>query len=175
MANLSNRVDFMEKEIIYREIQPGEENEACLMVIDCFNEYVAPGYSDMGIIEFLKYVVPDLMQRRLAQGNFVIVALIDGLISGIIEICCNDHIALFFVKKEYHRMGIAKKLLELAINKCKQTGSDIKVIEVNSSPFAVPIYEKLGFVTTNTEQMVNEIKFTPMIFNLNPSAISPSP
>ena len=66
-----------EKEIIYRGIQHGEENEACLMVIDCFNEFIAPGYADVGIMEFLKYVVPDSMQARLAQGNFVIVALIE--------------------------------------------------------------------------------------------------
>jgi len=64
-------------------------------------------------------------------------------------------------------MGIAKKLLELAIEKCKQTQSNINVIEVNSSSFAVPIYEKLGFVIINTEQVVNEIRFTPMALNLN--------
>jgi GNAT superfamily N-acetyltransferase len=156
----------MGKEIIYREIQSGEEAEVCLMVIDCFNEFIAPCYSDVGIMEFLKYVVPDRMLYRLAQGTFIIVALIDELIVGAIEIHSNAHIALLFVKKEYHRIGIARKLLELAIGKCRQTKSDINVIQVNSSPFAVPVYEKLGFVTTNTEQVLNEIKFTPMVLNL---------
>jgi GNAT superfamily N-acetyltransferase len=157
----------MGSEIIFREIRKGDENEVCLMVIDCFNEFIAPGYSDVGIMEFLKYVVPDRMQMRLSQGNFAIVALADELIAGVIEIRSNYHIALLFVKKECQRIGIAKKLLELAVNKCRQTKSNINAIEVNSSLFAVPIYEKLGFVATDTEQIVNEMKFTPMLLNLN--------
>ncbi|WP_460645598.1 GNAT family N-acetyltransferase [Lacrimispora brassicae] len=33
---------------------------------------------------------------------------------------------------------------------------------VNSSPYAVEIYHKLGFVDTDTEQLVNGIRFIPM-------------
>ena len=36
---------------------------------------------------------------------------------------------------------------------------------VNSSPYAVKIYEHLGFVPTDNEQTVNGIRFTPMKYN----------
>ena len=157
----------MEKEIIYREIHQGEETKVCQMVIDCFNEFVSPDYNNDGIMEFKKYVDPNRMQERLTLGNFIIVTLKNEIIIGVIEVRSNNRITLLFVKKEYHNRGIAKKLLELAIKKCKQRKSDVSIIEVNSSPFAVPIYEKLGFVKIHTEQVVNGIRFIPMTLKLN--------
>ena len=39
---------------------------------------------------------------------------------------------------------------------------------VNSSPYAVPVYHKLGFKDTGSEQMVNGLRFTPMELNTIP-------
>jgi len=39
---------------------------------------------------------------------------------------------------------------------------------VNSSPYAVPIYHKLGFKDTGSEQVVNGLRFTPMEQNTEP-------
>ena len=35
-------------------------------------------------------------------------------------------------------------------------------LTVNSSPYAVPVYHKLGFCDVDEEQIVNGIRFTPM-------------
>jgi GNAT superfamily N-acetyltransferase len=157
----------MDKEIIFREIHQGEEAKVYRMIIDCFNEFIAPEYSDEGVTEFEKYVEPNRMRERLAQGNFMIVALKREIIVGVIEVRSINHIALLFVKKKHQHGGIAKKLLELTIRKCKQRRSDVSVIEVNSSPYAIPFYEKLGFMKINGEQLVNGIRFTPMTLKLN--------
>jgi len=157
----------MEKNITYREIYKGEEGDVCQLVMDCFNEYVAPGYSEEGIVEFSKYVTPAFTTYRLANNHFILLALDIGIIVGVIEARNNNHISLFFVRTEYQNLGIGKKLNELAINKCKTVRSDITNIEVHSSPYAVPIYGKLGFVKVNTEQIVNGMRFTPMTFNIN--------
>ncbi|MCX6653928.1 MAG: GNAT family N-acetyltransferase [Candidatus Bathyarchaeota archaeon] len=157
----------MEKEIIFREIHQGEEAKVYRMIVDCFNEFIAPEYSDDGVTEFEKYVEPNRIQKRLTECNFIIVALKHERIIGVIEVRSNNHIALLFVKKEHQHRGIAKKLLELAVSKCKQRKSDVSVIEVNSSPFAVPFYEKLGFMKVKSEQLVNGIRFTPMTLKLN--------
>ncbi|WP_094603611.1 GNAT family N-acetyltransferase [Sporomusa silvacetica] len=42
----------------------------------------------------------------------------------------------------------------------------MKEITVNSSPYAVLIYEKMGFVRTDVEQEINGIRFIPMKFNI---------
>ncbi len=68
-----------------------------------------------------------------------------------------SHISMLFVKKEFHRQGIAKTLLKYMIS---QTNTN--AITVNSSPYAVPIYHRLGFVDTDSEKTVDGIRFTPM-------------
>lgn len=68
-------------------------------------------------------------------------------------ICC------FFVKAECHRQGIGKKLWKYLLN-----NSQNKIITVNSSPYAVPVYHKLGFVDTDIEQLSDGMKYTPMRF-----------
>lgn len=42
--------------------------------------------------------------------------------------------------------------------------NELKGVIVNSSPYAVPIYHKLGFVDTDTEQLSDGIRYTPMRF-----------
>jgi ribosomal protein S18 acetylase RimI-like enzyme len=158
---------LMKTKITFREIHEGEEEQVCLLVIDCFNEFVAPGYGKEGIIEFSKYVNPKLTQNRLANNHFIILASDNDRIAGIIEVRDFYHISLFFVRREYQNKGIGKKLSTLAIDKCKVSSPNITFIEVNSSPYAVSIYEKLGFTRTSDEQIVNGIRFTPMILKIN--------
>jgi GNAT superfamily N-acetyltransferase len=157
----------MEKEIIYREIFKGEEEDVCHLITDCFGEFVAPGYSEEGIMEFAKYVNPKFTEYRLTHNHFILLALDNGIIVGVIEVRNNNHVSLFFVRKGYQNKGIGKKLHELAINKCKTLRPDVTTIDVHSSPYAVPIYEKLGFLKVSDEQIENGMRYTPMIFKIS--------
>lgn len=115
----------------------------------------------------LAYARPEALQERLATGNFAFAAFNGGVPVGYMEIrsCCT-HICLLFVKKEYQRRGIARKLLELAVTECRARGARAGFLDVNSSPYAVPVYEKLGFVKTGDEMTVKGIRFTPMKLEL---------
>ena len=72
------------------------------------------------------------------------------------------HISLLFVKKSHHRRGIAKELLRIGINDIKNANEDITQITVNSSPYAVNIYKKLGFLPIDKMKEKDGIKYTPM-------------
>lgn len=157
----------MESTIIYREIRAGEENQVCRLVEDCFNQFVAPDYGQEGRDEFFKYLNPKYMAYRLGHEHFIMVAEDSGMIIGVIEVRKSYHISLMFVKRKYQKRGIAKKLVELAVERCRQSKPDITFIEVNSSPYAVSIYERLGFTRVNAEQTVNGMRFTPMAFALD--------
>ena len=65
---------------------------------------------------------------------------------------------LFFVDSAHQRQGIGRRLFELAMKDCPD-----EIMTVNAAPFAIPIYEKLGFNVNDAEQIVNGIRFTPMI------------
>jgi len=156
----------MNRPITYRKIQKGEENEVCGLVADCFNEFVAPDYVQQGRDEFFKYLNPDSLARHLANEHFILVASCGSTIAGMIEVRQNFHISLLFVKRAYQKRGIARELVKTAIDECRQAKPDVAFIEVNSSPYAVPIYEKLGFIRNNEEQTMNGMRFTPMVLRL---------
>jgi len=60
-----------------------------------------------------------------------------------------------------------KELLNQAIQICQGYEPQPAEISVNSSSFAVPIYEKLGFHRIGERQVRNGIGFIPMILKLS--------
>lgn len=147
----------------YRELHSGEEEKVCELVMDCFDEFIAPEYSQDGIEEFRNYVYPDALGHRLRNtDNFAILAMDEEQVVGVIEVRAYNYISLLFVRKEYHKKGIAKRLIQQAIERCKQYNPSLKMININSSPYTVEIYRRMGFIQTDKEQVLNGIRFIPM-------------
>ena len=153
-------------EIIYRSLKKGEEEQAIDLVLSVFDKLVAPEYSNEGITEFRKYAGAEALAERLKSNSFVLIAESDGNLIGMIEVRDNCHVAMFFVRQLFQKMGIGKTLLKHPINLSSKNHIDLKKITVNSSPNSVVAYKKMGFIATDVEQIVNGIKFTPMELKL---------
>ena len=67
--------------------------------------------------------------------------------------------------KRHHRKGIARQLLDNILSEIKDS-ADIKQMTVNSSPYAVIVYERLGFVKTDEQQEKDGIIYIPMARSL---------
>lgn len=137
-----------------RRIEADEADRAFQLVMSVFMEYEAPDYSEQGVESFKSSVFSDEYRAMLTiygafEGNEL-----QGVIATRSE---GRHIALFFVDGKQHNQGIGRKLFEEVKRQCKA-----EKMTVNSSPFAVRIYEKLGFKKTSDEQTVDGIRFTPM-------------
>ena len=131
-----------------------------------FQEFVAPYYSREGIEEFRRFISHDAIIKRFNKGELSFWGCIaDGDLVGVIATQAVNHICMFFVKKEYHRRGIGRRLLQAVEEACKGQGNIIE-ITVNSSPYAIEVYHRLGFVDTDKEQTVNGIRFIPMSYSL---------
>lgn len=89
------------------------------------------------------------------------VAEIDGRVVGFIAIRENRHLFHMFVDKAYHRRGIARQLWEVARKAAIEAGNP-GVFTVNSSNYALPVYEKLGFVRTEPTRETNGLYYNPM-------------
>jgi len=136
--------------------------EALDLVWDVFSEFEAPGYSPQGREEFRKFIAFDDMKEKLESGEyFMWIYLLNNKIAGVIATRPVNHISLLFVDKKYHRTGIARSLTDIVIEFLKEN-FNAEEITVNSSPYAVEIYHKMGFTDTNVSQTVNGICFTPM-------------
>lgn len=79
-------------------------------------------------------------------------------LNGILALKENGkHISLFFVLPEYHKKGIGKALFEYAVNDCPSAE-----MTVNSSTYAIPFYQSLGFEVTGEKQNYHGLSSTPM-------------
>ena len=133
-------------------------DEALELIWKVFMEFEAPDYSQDGVDEFFKSIHDDDWLNQIRMYGAYDGDKLVGVIATRKE---GTHIALFFVDGKYHRKGIGRKLFQRVLEDNK-----INYMTVNSSPYAVPVYEKLGFIPTDVEQVKNGLRFTPMEYRV---------
>ncbi|MCC5468480.1 GNAT family N-acetyltransferase [Pelosinus baikalensis] len=137
-----------------REFMTSEKADAIRLVWDVFLEFEAPDYTEEGIRTFRDFIHDEEAINELRFYG----AYEKEKLAGVIATRHADtHIALFFVRSNYQKRGIGRKLFETVLKNCTTS-----TITVNSSPYATEVYNKLGFVDTDTEQTVKGMRFTPM-------------
>ena len=139
-----------------RTIDNEQTADAVALIWTTFLQFEATDYSDEGIQSFRNFIEDKAILKSLEFFG----ACENEELKGIIATNDNrKHICCFFVKAQYHRQGIGKKLWEYLLNH-----SENKEFTVNSSPYAVPVYHKFGFVDTDCEQLTDGMRYTPMKF-----------
>ncbi len=143
-----------------RLLKENERSAAMELVRRVFLEFEAPDYSVQGVEEFERSIQdPAFVNALQIYGAFADDRLL-GVIAGRAQ---NSHIALFFVDGAHHRRGIGRRLFDVLLQGCAA-----KRITVNASPYAVPVYRRLGFVPTGGEQVTNGLRYTPMQYSITP-------
>ena len=136
-----------------RLLQPAEMPEALALVERVFMAFEAPEYSEVGIKTFLTFIRDaNAVSALIFYGAFE-----EGLVRGVLATRGSSHIALFLVDAAHQNRGIGRALFSAAWNACRADG-----MTVNSSPYAVEIYRRLGFEPVSGEQLRDGIRYTPM-------------
>ena len=149
----------MSKIFEVRTLRNGEEVEVCNLVARTFNEFIAPEFSEQGVEEFFKYANPRAFKKRLESGYFAMVSETQDKLAGIIELKANNHLSMLYVDKAFHRRGIARELIKEVMPMISKSSD----ITVNSSRYAVPFYEKLGFIQYEDEKTIYGVIHVPMM------------
>ena len=138
-----------------RRLSPEEIPAALELCWQVFLQFEAPEYPPEGVAAFRASLDDRERTRQLKfYGAF------DGeKLVGVLAMRLPQHIGGFFVAAAYHRRGIGRHLFE-AMRRDYQT----QIFTVNSSPYAVEVYRHLGFVPTDTEQLTDGLRYTPMRF-----------
>lgn len=130
------------------------KDEALLFAKRVYIECKDESYSEKSIKTFCNFVD----NKEITKSFKVYGAFEDNVLKGVIATDKRKrHINLFFVDKSSQAKGIGKKLMAIGIE-----NNENSFITVNSSRYAVPIYEKLGFVKMEEEKEQDGLKFTPM-------------
>ena len=137
-----------------KQLLNNEKAEALLFAKRVFIESEDESYSEQGIETFCNFV----NNKKITKSFKVYGAFEDNVLKGIIATDRRKrHINLFFVDKVSQGKGIGKKLMSTVID-----DNENSFITVNSSRYAIPIYEKIGFIKTEEEKEQDGLKFTPM-------------
>ncbi|WP_098995126.1 GNAT family N-acetyltransferase [Fusobacterium polymorphum] len=137
-----------------KQLLNNEKDEALLFAKRVFIESEDESYSEQGIETFCNFV----NNKKITKSFKVYGAFEDNVLKGIIATDRRKrHINLFFVDKVSQGKGIGKKLMSFIID-----DNENSFITVNSSRYAVSIYEKIGFIKTEEEKEQDGLKFTPM-------------
>jgi len=152
---------------IVEKLDEKEINLFANIVNNIFKEFVGKDYSKEGNKTFKEYIKPqNIMERLNNKDNYFLVAKYKNEIIGMLEIRNKDHIALFFVRKEFHNKGVGKILFDNYITIIKQENTGINTITVNSSMYAEKIYSKFGFIKIDEIQEKDGIKYIPMEYKI---------
>ncbi len=150
------------RDVRFRPIQPGEEVEVSQLVVRAFRQSVAVLYSPEGVTEFLRFAKSEAIKERAKKNFRVFVADTGQEICGMVEVRDCHHISMLFVEPEAQRLGIGRRLLNLAIEVCRKEDPQLREVTVNSSPNAVEAYRRFGFAVTSPEKEKKGLRFTPM-------------
>lgn len=140
---------------IIRKIDRSEIKEFLPLILDVYFEYEAPDHPESAKDAFINAVCDeDYLAVLTAYGAFK-----DSVPAGIIATRNEGrHIALFFVDGKYHKQGIGRELFNVMLD-----DNPNKELTVHSSIYAVPVYEKLGFLKNGDVQTESGITYLPMV------------
>ena len=137
-----------------KQLINNEKDEGLLFAKKVYIESKDESYSEKGIETFCNFVD----NKEITKSFKVYGAFEDNVLKGVIATDKRKrHINLFFVDKSSQAKGIGKKLMNIVID-----DNENSFITVNSSRYAVPIYQNLGFIKTEEEKEQDGLKFTPM-------------
>ncbi|WP_310638539.1 GNAT family N-acetyltransferase [Delftia acidovorans] len=113
-----------------------------------------------GAQEFLKALGPQAFHAYLQNPRYLFIVARQGdALAGMAALRDGRHLFHLFVGLPFQRRGLARRLwqaLQPAIH------PDAGSVTVNSTPFAVPAYERLGFRATSAPLEKNGVAFVPM-------------
>ena len=156
--------NLADHKLTIRDMASGEEPLVFELVMRGFDEVVRADCTEEGVAEFSRAVHSFIVERQ--PGHHVTVAERDGRPLGMIDIRDGWHVSLFFVESGDRGRGVGRALLETALRRPASGAAGPAEIAVNSSLWAVPIYERLGFTATGPVSEVKGIRFVPMVKRL---------
>lgn len=151
--------------MIIREMNFNDIAGVNLLVKEVFDKFMSADYTDEGIKNFYEFISPASLRERLSSGNLFFIAERDEIIAGVIELRDKSHIALFYVKESFQGTGTGRKLFEHAMKNSLTVPTD-RVITVNSSTYAEPVYKKFGFTRHVPAMMKDGMAFISMQLKL---------
>lgn len=147
-----------------KRLQQEQILDALHLAWEVFAEDVAPTYPPEGVAEFQQFIKYEYMLPKVQSGEVCFFGAIEGdELCGMSAIKQDGHVILLFVKKNWQKKGAARMLF-YAMQQYLVIERAVVQMTVSATPNAVEAYKHLGFRPTNSEQIVDGVRFVPMAY-----------
>jgi len=151
-----------------------DATEISSLILTVAHSQLRTEFSEDGWLLFKKLLAVKTLKGLLNNKKFFYLVVTKGQsVVGVLCIKDRSHVFHFFVHSEFQGRGIGKLLWKAYLNDIKKPrfnyGTPVKKfteVSVNSSDYALPIYQKLGFKMKNGRQIKNGVCYTPLTFAL---------
>ena len=147
--------------ITLRNATPSDAGKISKLISGLTEKFIAYEFTPAGTEELLHSMAPDAIEKYIRSGYEYHVAEMDARLIGVVAVRGNSHLYHLFVAEKFQNRGIAGQLWRVAMKSCLAKGNP-GVFTVNSSRYARPVYEKLGFVVQSGPQEKNGVIYIPM-------------
>jgi len=106
---------------------------------------------------------PEAMLTALKGSHFSIVALSNNQIVGMVLFSKPNVMKMLFVSPDMTRMGFGRLLWESARESIEKSEPVVSTIELNSTTFAIPFYQSIGFVPVSKKFEIEGAVMTRMV------------
>nr|WP_283254230.1 GNAT family N-acetyltransferase [Ramlibacter paludis] len=108
-------------------------------------QHVAPDWEPSACEDFLRETTADKLAVAMAGATFTAVHVSVEEVTGVILMPRPTLVQLFFVAPDRLHHGIGRALWEAARTHLEEQHAEVKTVELNATPGALPAYRALGF------------------------------
>jgi GNAT superfamily N-acetyltransferase len=145
-----------------REAKPGDAEAVSALVTALAPFFLADPGDLEAAAPFLATFSPEAFRGNFASDRFRYhVAESNGELAGVVGVRDEQHLFHLFVAERFHRQGLAARLWTEARAAARTAGNPGR-FTVNSSRYAIPVYERFGFRATGPEVHKDGVIFVPM-------------
>jgi GNAT superfamily N-acetyltransferase len=116
----------------------------------------------VGAEAFLQTLSPEAIAGYVQADAMAYTTAWDGdALAGVVALRDLSHVFHLFVAPAYQRQGVANALWRHAMAQARTMGHH-GGFTVNATPYALPVYQRFGFVATGPEVQTRGIAYVPM-------------
>lgn len=143
------------------ELRPAQASDATAIsaLIRQFTHEFTISADGSGAEQFLASISVEAEAGYISDPRYrYITACVGDVLAGFIAMRDRSHVFHLFVAPEFQHQGLATRLWHAALT----FSPGVTGFTVNSSPSALPVYQRFGFAPTGAQVEMHGIRFVPM-------------
>jgi ribosomal protein S18 acetylase RimI-like enzyme len=148
---------------VLRQALDSDVKDLSDLVCNSFVTFASADWSSAATEKLVADSSPEAMLTALKGSHFSKVALSNNQIVGMVLFSKPNVMKMLFVSPDMTRRGFGRLLWESARESVEKSEPAVSTIELNSTTFAIPFYQSVGFVPVSTKFEIEGVIMTRMV------------